>query len=288
MIRFGFVKPASVEEACDLLAKAPGKSCVVAGGTDFMVQVHEKAKRWEGLEYAIDISDLAELKGIRVEGDVVHVGAMTNHTEAQFSEVLNAHGKVLSMACGTVGAPQIRNRGTIGGAIGNASPASDPVPALIALEAQAVVVGPKGKRVVPMSEMITRPGKTALADGEIITEVFFKSVAGMRSTFVKLGRRKALSISRMNVSVVAHQDENGVIDYIRLAPGCVFATPERAGKAEAMLLGKKPDAALLEEAAKAVGDEMVERTGVRWSTEYKQPVIAALVRRALEEVLEVK
>ena len=288
MIRFGFVKPASVEEACDFLAGANGKSCVVAGGTDFMVQIHEKDKRWKDLEYAVDISDLKELKGISVDDDTVHVGALTSHTEAQFSDVLNANGKLLSMACGTVGAPQIRNRGTIGGAIGNASPASDPVPALIALEAQAVVMGPNGKRTIPMSEMITRPGKTALAEGEIITEVFFKSVAGMRSTFVKLGRRKALSISRMNVSVVAHQDENGVIDYIRLAPGCVFATPERATKAEAMLLGQKPDAALLEAASKAVGDEMVERTGVRWSTEYKQPVIAALVRRALEEVLEVK
>ena len=287
MICFGFVKPASVEEACALLAKAPGKSCVVAGGTDFMVQIREKAKRWQDLEYVVDISDLAELKGIYVEGDTVHVGAMTNHTEANTSEILNTHAKVLAMACGTVGAPQIRNRGTIGGAIGNASPASDPVPALIALGAEAVVMGPNGKRIIPMSEMITRPGKTVLAEGEIIVEVFFKSAADSKSTFVKLGRRKALSISRMNVSVVAHQDANGVIDYIRLAPGCVFATPERAGKAEAMLLGKKPDAALLEAAATAVGDEMVERTGVRWSTEYKQPVIGALVRRALEEVLEV-
>lgn len=144
-----------------------------------------------------------------------------------------------------------------------------------------------GPRTIPVSKIIVKPGKTALAANEIITEVFFSSVASIRTTFVKLGRRKALSISRMNVAVVAHQDAQGTVNHIRLAPGCVFATPERAKQAESVLLGKKPDAALIGAAAKAVAGEMIERTGVRWSTEYKQPVITALVRRALKEVLEV-
>ncbi|MBU5434656.1 xanthine dehydrogenase family protein subunit M [Pseudoflavonifractor sp. MSJ-37] len=287
MLRYDYVRPASVEEACAFLLKTPGRSCPIAGCTDFLVQVREKSARWKDLQYVVDLSALPELSGIRVEDGIVHVGAMTTHSAAEHSPVLAEHAPLLAAACASVGSPQIRNRGTIGGAVANASPASDPMPVLIALEANALVQGPNGQRTIPMSDMIVKPGKTALAPDEIILGFSFPSVAHMRTVFLKLGRRKALSISRMNVSLVVHQDAEGVIDHVALAPGCVFAAPDRARKAEALLLGRRPDAALIDDAAKAVADEMIERTGVRWSTEYKQPVITALVRRALENGTEV-
>ncbi|HWQ58176.1 MAG TPA: xanthine dehydrogenase family protein subunit M, partial [Clostridia bacterium] len=96
----------------------------------------------------------------------------------------------------------------------------------------------------------------------------------------KLGRRKALAVSRMNAAV-ALSIENGTIADARIAPGCVFASPRRVAPAEASLLGNAPSRELFEECGRAVSEEMIRVTGVRWSTEYKYPALAAVVRRAL-------
>ena len=288
MYQFDYAKANTLEEACKLLAEGQGKARVIAGGTDLMVQIHEKDKRWKDMAKVVDISGIAELSAIEVKDGMVHVGALVTHTQAEESEVLKEHAPLLADACRTVGGPQIRNKGTLGGAIGNGSPASDPMPALIALDACAIVCGTGGERQIPLTEIIEKPGKTVLEPDEIIREFVFPSVADKKMVFVKLGRRKALSISRMNVSVIAKQDAGGAIEYIRVVPGCVFATPAHAEKAEAILSGQMPDAELIQKAADSVAAEMIEKTGIRWSTEYKEPVIKVLVRRALSDVLEVK
>ena len=99
--------------------------------------------------------------------------------------------------------------------------------------------------------------------------------------FEKLGRRKALAISRLNAAVRYSLDEQGMINKVKVAPGCTFSLPQYSCKAEALMLGKYPSKDLFKESGKAVSEEMIEKTGVRWSTEYKQPAIEGIIEKAL-------
>ena len=287
MFRYDYLRPASVREACEFLALHGESARVVAGGTDLMVQLRDEDKKWAGIKYVVDISLLDELKYIKEDEDTIRIGALTTHSEIFASSILKGNVPFFSEASNTVGSPQIRNRGTIGGSIGNASPAADPVPPLVALDAVVKIAGPRGSREVMLKSVIVDSYKTGLAVDEIITEVSFKKLPdNAKSAFIKLGRRKALAISRMNVGVVVVLDDDGAACDVRIAPGCIFATPDRVTAAEEVLLGKVPTEELMEEAGKKVSEEMIARTGIRWSTEFKKPAIEALTKRALKEVLE--
>mgnify|MGYP000093846895 FL=1 len=228
----------------------------------------------------MDVQALPELRGIEVREDSIRIGAMTSHTEVNESEVLRKHVPFLSIASSTVGSTQIRNKGTVGGNICNASPAADTLSPFVALNARLVVVSVDGEREVMVKDAMEKAGKLKLAPHEMVTSILIDRIDDYSTAFIKLGRRKALAISRMNAAV-ALKLENGVIAAARIAPGCVFSTPDRVEKAEALIVGKAPSAALFEEAGKAVSEEMIARTGIRWSTEYKKPVIEALIQRAL-------
>jgi carbon-monoxide dehydrogenase medium subunit/xanthine dehydrogenase FAD-binding subunit len=135
-------------------------------------------------------------------------------------------------------------------------------------------------RELPLAEFVTGAGTTAISPEELLAKITFRPLEGYETAFVKLGRRKALAVSRINAAV-ALRIESGTIADARVAPGCVFASPRRATLAEASLMGGAPSRELFEECGRAVSDEMVRVTGVRWSTEYKYPALAAVVRRAL-------
>ena len=283
MIKYSYHRAASLADAIEVLAKYREAARIVAGGTDIMVQIHEKDKRWAGLACLLDITPLkSELGVIREDTDSLHIGALCTHTEIEQSELVQKYFPFLGVACSTVGSPQIRNRGTIGGSIGNAFPASDPLPALIAAEATVVIAGPAGERTVLLKELYERKGKLSLGDGEMIKEFVLKKYPeGTKTAFSKLGRRKALAISRLNCAAALTFAPDGTITRARISPGCIFIVPDRVERAEEILIGKKPSEALFEEAGKAVSAVMIERTGVRWSTEYKQPAVEEIVYKAL-------
>lgn len=122
-----------------------------------------------------------------------------------------------------------------------------------------------------------------------MTEISFKRLSDASKTaFIKLGRRKALAIARMNVAVVLELDEQGIITEARIAPGSVLPRPSRVSEAEDILIGQKPTPELIELASKKVSAVMIERSGTRWSTPYKEPVIGVLTRRALNQALGVE
>jgi carbon-monoxide dehydrogenase medium subunit/xanthine dehydrogenase FAD-binding subunit len=289
MFKYDYLRPASVKEACELLALHGDSAKVIAGGTDLMVQIRDEDKKWANIKFVIDISHLKEMKYIKEDETIIRIGALSSHTDIVKSGILQKYVPFFCEASLTVGSPQIRNMGTIGGSIGNASPASDPVPPLIALDAEVKVVGISGERSVSLKSIFANSYKTTLKADEIITEVNFKKLpAEAKSVFLKLGRRKALAISRMNVGVVAVVDAKGAVSDIRIAPGCIFAVPDRVKIAEDVLLGKVPTRELLVEAGKKVSEEMINRTGIRPSTEFKKPAIESLTTRALSQALEVE
>jgi CO/xanthine dehydrogenase FAD-binding subunit len=285
VIPFDFIKPGSLEEALEFLAARGEQTEVIAGGTDLLVELRKIPAGGKGPKWVLDISTLSELRGIREEGGTIVVGAGTTHREVQTSGVIREGAPLLAAASATVGAAQHRNIATIGGNVMNASPAADTVPALIALEAEAVLRSRGGERVEKLAGIFVKPYQTNALPGEILTAVRFPRLPpGAKSGFVKLGRRNALAISRMNAAVVLFL-EGGVIREARIAPGSATPMPERFASAEKVLLGKQPSEELFRAAGAAVAAEMVERSGRRWSTPYKEPVIAALTARALREAL---
>ena len=269
-----------------MLASANGKAAAVAGGTDFMVQIREKAEKWADLRYAVDLTHIPELDGIYKDGELIRIGALTSHAHIADNAMLQKEAAFLCRACASVGSPQIRNRGSIGGNVANASPAADPISVLVALDAEITVVSSRGERTAPIASIYCGPYMTNLGKDEIITEIRFHALpAGTRTAFVKLGRRKALAISRMNVAAALIMDGCGGVEAARICPGCIFPAPCRVPEAEVLIKGAVTGE-MAAAAGKKASEVMIAKTGVRWSTEYKQPVAESLVKRAIMQAFE--
>jgi len=255
----------------------------LAGGTDIMVYIRQ-AKPW--FDRLVDISLLPELKTIERDGTSVRLGAAVTFSEAIESPILNQVVPFLVEACKSVGSPQVRNLGTLGGNVVNAAACADSLPPLVCLDALAHLSSMEGERRIPVSELVIRPNQTQVRRGELLTHFSFPvPPEGARSAFIKLGRRKAQSISRLSMAAMGRTTPRGVVDFIRLTPGAATPRTLRFEQVEAMLLGQEPVDLLLVEAGETVAALMVEITGRRWSTEYKEVAIKALAERALRQVL---
>src|SRR5262245_8550104 len=145
----------------------------------------------------VDLSRVADLRGIAVDGDAVVLGALTTYTEIRRSSVCREHLPALVEAAATIGAAQIQNRGTIGGNAANASPAVDTLPVLLALDATLVLGGPRGERTVPADAFWVAYRRTALAPDELILRVRIPLASGRESRFRKIGTRRAQAISKV-------------------------------------------------------------------------------------------
>lgn len=288
MREFNYLNPASITETLEFLHTYGEKAKVLAGGTDLLIELR-KDEGPAGLEVVLNIAHFSELQYIKADDEWIRIGSGTTHAQLATSELLLENIRALAHAARTVGSPQIRNRGTVGGNILNASPAADTVPVLVALDAVLTFKSLTGEREVPITDIYVKPYKTNVRPDELLTEVAFKRLSPTAtSAFIKLGRRNALAISRMNVAVILDTDANGNISELRIAAGSTTPKPGRTRTAEAVLIGQQPTEELINEAAKKVSEEMIAITGYRWSTEYKEPVIEALVRRAICKALEVR
>ena len=280
-----FYRPETLREALELMGTYAGTIRPLAGGTDLMVHLREQSRKVQGITRFMDIARLPQLHGMCVEEGELCIGAGVSHTEIAASPLVRQYVGALCDASGSVGSPQIRNSGTIGGNVCNGSLAADTLSVLTAVDARLELHSTAGVRLVKMAGLHQGRGKLDIQPNELLVRLRLPILEGYRFAFLKLGRRKALAISRMNMAVAVKLQDGVMVD-VRIAPGCVFSQPERAGAAEALLRGRKPDAQLLEQAGKAVSAQMIERTGIRWSTEYKQPVVEALTVRALQTALE--
>lgn len=284
MIRFEYQRP-DTEEAClQLLAQYGGRARLLAGGTDLLVELRADDEKHRDVGVLLDTTRIGTLRFVEEDRDTIHLGPALTHEEIWQDPLLQRYVPFLCQACHTVGSPQIRHSGTIGGSIGTASPASDPLPPLVALGARVTLARQGGHRTVALEELLLGPYRTGRAPEEMITRISFpRPDPAAKTAFVKLGRRKALAISRMNVAVYVSLDGGGVARDVRIVPGSCLPVAARIPPAEEMLRGNRPDAALHEAIGRRVAEEMVAVCGRRWSTPYKEPVIASLVKRALEE-----
>lgn len=285
MQEFDLHRPKTVAEALDLLAEFGAEARVLAGGTDLMLAL--RARPGLKLKSIVDLSGLVELSFIREEGDLVKLGPLTTMARVAQSPLIASRAGLLAAAAAAVGSPQIRNRGTIGGNVANAAVCADTVPPLVALEAQVKLERRGGERWLSLPDFITGPNRTVLEPGELLTEIAFTRLPATASWgFMRLARRQAMAIARLNVAVVLDRDGEGVVTAARISPGAVLARPGRIAAAEEVLLGRRPDPALISRAAAQVGDALAA-AGRRWSTPYKEPAITALTERAIKQALEV-
>jgi CO/xanthine dehydrogenase FAD-binding subunit len=285
MPRFDYVRAHSVEEAARLLSEPGVASRPLAGGTDLLVHIRASREK-PSFDRVVDISRVPEMKAIELRHGEIIIGAAVTYTEAEESALLREHAACLVEACLTVGGPAIRNTGTLGGNVINAAACADAVPALVCLEAMAHVRSVTGERSLLVGELIEGPNRVGLAPGELLTHLTLPAPPpGARSAFTKLGRRNAQAISRLSVAAAGRLDARGRVDYVRLATGAATPRPQRYPEIEAMLMGNQPTDALLAEAGAQTAQAMVEVTGRRWSTEYKETALQALAERTLRRVL---
>lgn len=285
---FAYYRPHSLKEALELLAEFGKKARILAGGTDLLIYLRS-GRGMEEVETIIDITYLEELNFIQEDGNKLCIGPLVTHNQLVESELIDQHAGLLAKAAAVVGSPQIRNRGTIGGNVANAAVCADTVAPLVALDACVKVERVGHSRWLPLEEFIIGPNRTKLGWDEMVTEITFAKLSpGAGWGFTRLARREALAIARMNVGVVAEKDQEGKVSYISIAPGSVLPSPSRINEAEQVLQGKEPSSDLIRQAGEAVAAKMLAVSGRRWSTDYKEPVIIALVERAISQALGVE
>ena len=283
--KFKHLEAGTVKEACALLSKYKGNSKVVAGGTDLLVSM----KRRE-----ICPSCLINIKGIHGLSDIdyqrktLRIGALATLNAVESSSVVQETFPILASACHQLGTPLIRNIGTIGGNLCNASPASETAPSLIALGAKVKMVGPKGERVIPLESFFAGPGETTLQHHELLTEIRVPSPADRtKGVYLKLPARTAIDIAAVSVAVVItvgardHQ-----IDDVKIVLGAVAPTPVRARQAEKALKGKRLSEELIEKASQTASGEATPISDIRASADYRKQMVKVLTYRAIKQLVD--
>ncbi|HNX51746.1 MAG TPA: FAD binding domain-containing protein [Thermoanaerobaculaceae bacterium] len=278
------LRPASLAEALQLLAERPGAR-PIAGGTDLVVQLRDGRRRAEAL---IDLSRTG-LAGIREMDRGLVIGAGTCMEVIAAHAVVRSRYPALAAAAAQVGAWPIQCRATLGGNLGNASPAADTAPALLVAGASLTIASARGQRQLPLEELFVAPGKTHLKANELIVSVLLPTVRlgqGRRlvERFVKVGPRREQIISVVCMAGRAVVAADGRLELVRLAFGSVAPTPVRARATERLLERKVLDEALRREALAAVQEDVRPIDDVRAPASYRRLAVATLLDRFLAEV----
>lgn len=272
----------NLEETLKVIDKYKEKGKVIAGGTDIVIALKEGHV---SPEIMIDISDINELTKIEEKDNWIYLGSCVKYKDIERENTFSTNLKALSKAARSVGSPQIRNTGTIGGNICNGSPAADIVPPLLALDSICIIKSIDGEREVPLKDMFLDKGKVDLKSNEILKSVKFKSLKDKEIlTFTKLGFRKALAISRAVSSIYLKESSNGeTIEDIRIASGSLGKYGLRETDVENFLKGKKLTEETLNIGIEKISEVVKERLGGRFSAEYKVEAIKGIFRNSLQE-----
>ena len=280
---FEYLSPQSVQEACALLAQYGNRAKVLAGGSDVLVKMKDGLI---GPAYLVSLKNLDSLRSIRYEkGTGVIIGARATHNEIMNNGILQEKYRSVCEAAHSMAADQIRNIGTIGGNLVNAVPSADLPPILIALDAQARIVGPSRARTIALEEFFLGPGKTVLEDGEILTEIIIPDQPTTGSNYIKFGLRRAgaLAVAGVASSVTV---SDGICQDVRIVLGAVAPTPLRARQAENVLRGNKISHGFIDEAGKVAAAESKPITDIRGTIEYRRNLVNVLTKRSLKAAIE--
>lgn len=268
--------PKSVEEALRLLSEMGPQVRLTAGCTDVLVQLRSGLIREREF---VDLSGIDELRYIfEDEKGLIHIGALTTIAQCVRSDVLKEKAPILWESLRIMGSPQIRNMGTIGGNLGNASPAADSLPPLYVLDAKVKVKSLSRTRTVGVEDFFVGPRKTILASDEIIEEIVVKPMLPSEKGFFRRATlREAHTITVASVASCFEIAHDGCFKNVRVALGAVAPTVMRARQTEQFLQGSYISKEVLRRAAEIAASECRPITDVRGSEEYRRALVKALL-----------
>lgn len=279
MKQFCYLQPASLEEALELLVKYRSERLrVIAGGTDLLTALRAGALT---IDYLLDLAGLGLDAIVEIDGEV-RIGALATFKSLLQNKLIQAKLPVLIAAAERIGAVQTRNLATIGGNLCSAVPSLDSAPSLMVLGARLRLITRGAERLVPVEKFFLGPRRTVLQPGEILAEIIVP-VPGkdFGASFLKFGRRKALTLAVVNVAAGLRLKAEQEIVEARVVLGAVAPTPIRARKAEAKLLGQKASPELFMQAAAVAAGETAPISDLRASAAYRLHLSEVLVKRAL-------
>ncbi len=256
---------------------------VISGGTDVLIRVREGKDAGMGL---VSIHNIAELKGVKKDSDgSIIIGAGTSFHDIAYNEIIKECLPSLGEAVDTVGGPQVRETATIGGNICNGATSADSASTLVALQADIVLEGPNGERVVNIKDFYTGPGKTVRDRCEVCKcfKIKKENYENYYGYYFKYGKRKSLEIATLGCSVLVKLNASkDAIEDVKIAYGVAAPTPSRAYKAEEFVKGKKlDDKNLLDGFAELALSEMKPRDSWRASKEFREQLIKEMAKRSL-------
>jgi CO/xanthine dehydrogenase FAD-binding subunit len=278
---YQLIAPGTLQTVISLLAEEPGKWLPIAGGTDVMVQYAAGKFPTRKL---VSIWNLPELQSIDISPGEIRIGAGCTYTELREHDVIASEFPLLVTAARLTGGIANQNRGTLGGNIVNASPAADSLPALLAYEAELILVSVRGERRVPYLGFHTGYKKMQLAPEELIRAICLRrSFSGYLHYARKVGARNAQAISKVCIAALGRLYE-GVIVNVRIALGSVAPVPIRLTELEQMLKGKSVDPELMHLAKKMAATAIQPIDDIRSTTKYRAAVAANLIAEFLEQL----
>lgn len=278
-----YINAQSIEQATQILAEKGAAARLIAGGTDLMLEL-ERGLR-PGVQTLVDISRIPGLDRITLDEDgVIHLGALVTHNHCAASKLIREKAYPLARAAWEVGAPQIRNRGTVAGNLITASPANDTITPLMALEASVTLQSAHGTRKVKLRDFYTGVRKTVMQPDEMLVEISFPGLrSNQKGTFVKVALRRAQAISVVNLAIVLTMSGK-TVERATITLGAVAPTILHAEEAEAWLAGRELSDEVIARAAELAREAARPIDDIRASADYRREMVRVFTLRGLKSL----
>ena len=286
MSRFEYLEARTLRQALSLLERHGEEARIVAGATDFLIRWRQGT--WNP-GYVVNIKRIPGLDRVSYSRRTgLRLGALATLRALETHPLIRQHYPGLSAAATTFAGVQVRNLATVGGNVCNASPAGDTLPALLALGAQCKIVGPGGERWLPLDQFFVGPGRCALKQGEILTELHLPPPPpNTGSLYIKDSPRSAMDIAAVGVASVVSLDRTGqVFRQVKIVLGAVGPTPFEAKAAAEVLVGKQVTQGIIDEAARVAVSEARPVDDIRATAAHRRAIVEPLTRRTLQYAVQ--
>jgi len=279
-----YINAACIDDVIDILAKYGDGACIVAGATDLILEFERGIRK--DVEMIVDVTRVADLDTVTLdEKNNLHLGPLVTHNHCVASKLIRERAFPLAQACWSVGAPQIRNRGTVAGNLITASPANDTITPLRVLGASVTLRSYAGERIVPLSEFYLGVRKTVMRPDEMLVDIAFPAMEkNQHGTFLKLGLRQAQAISVVNVAILLTIEGEFVIDG-KITLGAVSPTIINASDAESYIKGKKLCDRVIDKVSQMAMQAACPIDDIRASAAYRSEMVRVLTARGLRAIL---
>ncbi len=280
--KFQYLAPKTIEEALTILEDLRDQAKIIAGGTDILIQMKNRAIT---PPYLVGIKNISCLDYIKYnQNDGLRLGALSTIGSIENASLIQKKYNILTQAVRCMASSQIRNVATIAGNLCSAVPSADTAPALLVSGAKLKLQSNRGIRVVPVQEFFTGPRQTVLREDELLTEIQVPHLSSdCKGLYLRQGVRKAMDLAVASVAVVMNSEDNYCKD-IKIALGAVAPTPCLATKTEMLLLGQHLGDELIEEAARVASEEAQPISDMRASADFRRELVRVLTARAIKHV----